>query len=121
MRGRGRDVRPPRGRRLRRFPLLHPEPGGADLRDLPGPRCTGGAAMSHAQRITAFKAAAEKRILVLDGSWGVLLQKKGLVETDFRGERFKDHPLPIKGDYDALCLTRPDLITEVHDAYFDAG
>jgi len=77
--------------------------------------------MSRTQRIAAFKAAAEKRILILDGSWGVLLQKKGLVEADFRGERFKDHPVPIKGDYDPLCLTRPDLITEIHDAYFEAG
>jgi 5-methyltetrahydrofolate--homocysteine methyltransferase len=49
------------------------------------------------------------------------LPKKGLVEADFRGTRFKDHPLPLKGDYDPLCLTRPDLITEIHDAYFDAG
>jgi 5-methyltetrahydrofolate--homocysteine methyltransferase len=77
--------------------------------------------MSREQSITAFKAAAEKRILVLDGSWGVLLQKKGLTEADFRGERFKDHPVSLKGDYDPLCLTRPELITEVHDAYFDAG
>jgi 5-methyltetrahydrofolate--homocysteine methyltransferase len=77
--------------------------------------------MSRKQRIDAFKAAAQQRILILDGSWGVLLQKKGLVEDDFRGERFKDHPVPIKGDYDPLCLTRPDLITEIHDAYFEAG
>jgi len=77
--------------------------------------------MSRAQRIAAFQAAAEKRILILDGSWGVLLQKKGLVETDFRGERFKNHPVSLKGDYDPLCLTRPDLVAEVHDAYFDAG
>jgi 5-methyltetrahydrofolate--homocysteine methyltransferase len=77
--------------------------------------------MSRKQRIDAFKAAAQQRILILDGSWGVLLQKKGLVEADFRGERFKDHPVPIKGDYDPLCLTRPDMITEIHDAYFEAG
>jgi 5-methyltetrahydrofolate--homocysteine methyltransferase len=77
--------------------------------------------MNRAQRIAALKAAARDRILVLDGSWGVLLQKKGLVESDFRGERFKDHALPLKGNYDPLCLTRPELITEIHDAYFDAG
>src|ERR1700722_5813792 len=111
MRGRGRDVRAARGGGLRRHPLLHPEPGGADLRHLPGPGCSGGAAMSREQRLSAFRAAAEKRILVLDGSWGVLLQKKGLGESDFRGERFKDHPVSLKGDYDPLCLTRPDLIT----------
>jgi len=77
--------------------------------------------MTRQERIAAFRAAAAKRILVLDGSWGVLLQKEGLVEADFRGDRFKDHALPLKGDYDPLCLTRPDLITEIHDAYFDAG
>jgi 5-methyltetrahydrofolate--homocysteine methyltransferase len=77
--------------------------------------------MNRSERIATLKAVARTRILVLDGSWGVLLQKKGLAEDDFRGERFKDHPLPLKGNYDPLCLTRPDLITEIHDAYFDAG
>jgi len=73
------------------------------------------------QRIAQLRAIARERILVLDGSWGVLLQKRGLVEADFRGARFKDHNLPLKGDYDPLCLTRPDIITGVHDAYFEAG
>ena len=77
--------------------------------------------MTRSERIATLKRVAKERILVLDGSWGVLLQKKGLQESDFRGERFKDHGLPLKGDYDPLCLTRPDLITEIHDAYFDAG
>jgi 5-methyltetrahydrofolate--homocysteine methyltransferase len=77
--------------------------------------------MNRSERIATLKAVAKQRILVLDGSWGVLLQKKGLVEEDFRGERFKDSVLPLKGDYDPLCLTRPELITEIHDAYFTAG
>ncbi len=77
--------------------------------------------MTRQQRIEKLKAVARDRILVLDGSWGVLLQKKGLAEADFRGDRFKDHSASLKGDYDPLCLTRPDLITEIHDAYFDAG
>ncbi|MFI4936803.1 MAG: homocysteine S-methyltransferase family protein, partial [Caulobacterales bacterium] len=74
-----------------------------------------------AGRIAALKAAAAERILVLDGSWGVYLQGCGLEESDFRGERFRDHNRPLKGDYDVLCLTKPELVSEVHDAYFAAG
>ena len=76
---------------------------------------------ARAQRIAALRDAARRRILVLDGSWGVMIQRKGLSEADFRGERFADHAMPLKGDNDILCLTRPDIVTELHDAYFDAG
>ncbi|MGI9169554.1 MAG: homocysteine S-methyltransferase family protein [Caulobacteraceae bacterium] len=69
----------------------------------------------------ALRAAACERILVLDGSWGVMLQRQGLSEAAFRGERFAAHPRPLKGDNDLLCLTRPDLVSELHDAYFAAG
>jgi 5-methyltetrahydrofolate--homocysteine methyltransferase len=69
----------------------------------------------------AFKAAARDRILVLDGSWGVMLQRQNLTEEAFRGERFADHQRPLKGDNDLLCLTRPDLVADLHDAYFEAG
>ena len=62
-----------------------------------------------------------ERIAILDGSWGVLLQGGGLSEQDFRGERFRDHPRDVKGDPDLLNLTRPDIITEIHRAYLDAG
>ena len=74
-----------------------------------------------AARIAALKAAAKARILVLDGSWGVMIQRRGLSEADFRAERFADHPLPLKGDNDLLCLTRPDIVTDLHDQYFAAG
>jgi 5-methyltetrahydrofolate--homocysteine methyltransferase len=77
--------------------------------------------MTRSERIAALKAAARTRILILDGAWGAMIQRKGLTEADFRGERFKDHPIPLKGDNDILCLTRPDIIAELHDAYFDAG
>ncbi|HXV01778.1 MAG TPA: homocysteine S-methyltransferase family protein [Caulobacteraceae bacterium] len=73
------------------------------------------------REIAQLLAAARKRILVLDGSWGVMIQRRGLDEADFRGERFKNHPSPLKGDNDLLCLTQPNIITELHDAYFDAG
>jgi 5-methyltetrahydrofolate--homocysteine methyltransferase len=73
------------------------------------------------ERIAALKAAARRRILVLDGSWGVMIQRRGLTEADFRGERFADHHTTLKGDNDLLCLTRPDIITDLHDAYYEAG
>jgi 5-methyltetrahydrofolate--homocysteine methyltransferase len=77
--------------------------------------------VSRDERITALKAAAGERILILDGSWGAMIQTLGLTEADFRGERFAAHPEPLKGDNDLLCLTRPDVISELHDAYFAAG
>src|SRR5258708_9178923 len=72
-------------------------------------------------RIAALKAAAKQRILVLDGSWGVMLQRERLSEAQFRGERFKQHAVHIKGDNDILCLTQPDIISRLHEAYFAAG
>jgi 5-methyltetrahydrofolate--homocysteine methyltransferase len=77
--------------------------------------------MTRTERIAALKAAAKQRVLILDGSWGVMFQKRGLDEADYRGERFKDHPGQMKGNNDILCLTRPDIVGELHDAYFAAG
>jgi 5-methyltetrahydrofolate--homocysteine methyltransferase len=77
--------------------------------------------MTRAERIAALKAAAKERVLVLDGSWGVMIQKRGLDEADYRGDRFKDHPGQLKGDNDLLCVTRPDIIADLHDQYFAAG
>lgn len=77
--------------------------------------------MTRQERIAALKQAAKERVLILDGSWGVMIQKRGLAEADYRGERFKDHAVQLKGDNDILCLTRPDIIAELHDAYFGAG
>ena len=68
-----------------------------------------------------IRSLAAERILVLDGAWGVLLQSRGLSESDFRGERFASHPRDVKNDPDLLNLTRPDIVREVHDAYFAAG
>ena len=76
---------------------------------------------SRADRIAALKAAAKARILILDGSWGVMIQRRGLAEADFRGARFADHKTLLKGDNDILCLTRPDIIADLHDQYFAAG
>ncbi len=62
-----------------------------------------------------------KRIAILDGAWGVLLQGRGLTEEEFRGERFRDHPRDVKGDPDLLNLTQPDIVSSVHHAYLEAG
>ncbi|MEM7108813.1 MAG: homocysteine S-methyltransferase family protein [Bacteroidota bacterium] len=62
-----------------------------------------------------------ERILVLDGAMGTMIQRHKLEEEDFRGERFKDHGQPLKGNNDLLSITRPDLIKEIHSAYFEAG
>ena len=77
--------------------------------------------MTRSERIGALRATARERILILDGSWGVMIQRMGLSEADFRAERFADHPHPLKGDNDLLCLTRPDAVAGLHDAYFEAG
>ncbi len=62
-----------------------------------------------------------KRILVLDGAMGTMVQTYGLGEEDFRGERFKDHGLLIKGNNDVLCLTQPKIVEEIHKSFLDAG
>ncbi len=77
--------------------------------------------MTRQDRIKALKAAAKERVLILDGSWGVMFQKRGLTEADYRGDRFLDHPGQMKGNNDILCLTRPDIVAELHDAYYAAG
>ena len=63
----------------------------------------------------------KKRILVLDGAMGTMIQRHTLTEEDFRGERFKDHDKPLKGNNDLLSLTQPQIILDIHRAYFEAG
>ena len=77
--------------------------------------------MTRADRIAALHAAAKERILVLDGAWGVMIQRCDLSEEDFRGERFSQHNHPQKGNNDLLILTRPDIIADLHDQYYGAG
>ena len=77
--------------------------------------------MTRTERIAALKAAAKERILILDGSWGVMIQRRGLEEADFRGTQFLDVPGQMKGNNDILCVTRPDIISALHDQYFAAG
>jgi 5-methyltetrahydrofolate--homocysteine methyltransferase len=63
----------------------------------------------------------QQRIVILDGSMGVMLQHKGLSDEDFRGSRFRDHPKPLRNNSDILCLSQPELVTQVHRDYLDAG
>jgi len=63
----------------------------------------------------------EKRILILDGAMGTMLQEYNFSEEDFRGERFKNYPSPLKGNNDLLSLTQPEAISEIHRKYFEAG
>lgn len=63
----------------------------------------------------------KERIMILDGAMGTMIQRYPLEEADFRGERFKDHQHPLKGNNDLLSITRPDIIETIHRQYFEAG
>jgi 5-methyltetrahydrofolate--homocysteine methyltransferase len=70
---------------------------------------------------TRLEALLSERIAVLDGSWGVLIQRQVRGEDAYRGQRFRDHPRDVAGDPDLLNLTRPEVVLDIHRAYFDAG
>src|SRR5882762_2309711 len=63
----------------------------------------------------------EKRVLIIDGAMGTMIQRHKLSEEDYRGERFKDWPSDLKGNNDLLCLTQPSIITGIHKEYLQAG
>ncbi|MET3113026.1 5-methyltetrahydrofolate--homocysteine methyltransferase [Pedobacter sp. CG_S7] len=69
----------------------------------------------------SIKEELEKRILIIDGAMGTMIQRHVLTEEDFRGERFKNHPCDVKGNNDLLNLTRPDIIKSIHLEYLAAG
>src|SRR5690606_23106182 len=71
-------------------------------------------------RAALVKAMGE-RILILDGAMGTMIQRLGLTEENFRGERFKGWSHPLKGNNDLLVLTEPKQIEDIHYAYFMAG
>ncbi|MGF7079282.1 methionine synthase [Mucilaginibacter sp. UYCu711] len=68
-----------------------------------------------------IKEELKKRILIIDGAMGTMIQRYQLTEKDFRGERFKDHPSDLQGNNDLLNITRPDIIKAIHTEYMDAG
>jgi len=69
----------------------------------------------------SIREELEKRILVIDGAMGTMIQRYTLTEEDFRGERFKNHPCDVKGNNDLLNITRPDIIKTIHLEYLAAG
>jgi 5-methyltetrahydrofolate--homocysteine methyltransferase len=72
-------------------------------------------------RAQALPAILEKRIAILDGAMGTMIQRFKLTEADYRGERFKDFPKDVKGNNELLSLTRPDVIRDIHEGYLAAG
>ncbi len=68
-----------------------------------------------------IRSALQKRILIIDGAMGTMIQRHRLTEEDYRGQRFKDWPSDLKGNNDLLCLTQPDIIEGIHREYLDAG
>lgn len=71
--------------------------------------------------IDKLREILKKRIMVLDGAMGTMIQRYKLKEEDFRNEALTDHPFPLKGNNDLLSITRPDIIKEIHRQYFEAG
>jgi 5-methyltetrahydrofolate--homocysteine methyltransferase len=65
--------------------------------------------------------ALKERVLILDGAMGTMIQQYTLSEDDFRGDRWKTHPVPLRGNLDALSLTQPQIISEIHTRYLEAG
>ena len=63
----------------------------------------------------------KERILVLDGAMGTMIQEYELDESDFRGDLFSKHDCDLRGNNDILCLTKPKLISDIHEKYLEAG
>ena len=77
--------------------------------------------MQQPDRTAELSTLLEQRLLVLDGAMGTMIQRHGLHEADYRGERFADHAHDLKGNNDLLVLTRPDVIGGIHREYLEAG
>jgi 5-methyltetrahydrofolate--homocysteine methyltransferase len=77
--------------------------------------------MTRDERLNALEKRARGHVLVNDGGWGTEIQALRLSEEDYRGERFAGWNRPLKGNNDLLNLTRPEAVTAIHNAYFDAG
>ncbi|HEI8487420.1 methionine synthase [Morganella morganii] len=72
-------------------------------------------------KISVLKKSLNQRILILDGAMGTMIQRYALNEKEYRGERFADWPVDLKGNNDLLSITQPDIIREIHHAYLGAG
>lgn len=71
--------------------------------------------------MTKIQDLLKKRILILDGAMGTMIQRHKFTEEDYRGERFKDWKQPLQGNNDLLSITQPEAIKEIHALYFEAG
>jgi 5-methyltetrahydrofolate--homocysteine methyltransferase len=76
---------------------------------------------TRAERIGLLDEAIRRRIVVMDGAMGTMIQRHRPTEEDYRGERFTDHPVPLIGASDLLCLSRPEMIGGIHREYLEAG
>src|SRR5918997_1973207 len=72
-------------------------------------------------RISKFRALLKQRIILLDCAMGTMIQRYGLSEEDYQGERFEDHPGELKGNNDLLSITQPQVIRDIHEAVLDVG
>jgi 5-methyltetrahydrofolate--homocysteine methyltransferase len=72
-------------------------------------------------RLEQFRALLKQRIVLLDCAMGTMIQSYNLSEEDYRGERFADHPVELKGNNDLLSITRPEMIRAIHEAAMEAG
>jgi len=77
--------------------------------------------MTRQDRLSTLNDAVARRILVLDGAMGTMIQSYSLDEAGYRGDRFKDFGQDVKGNNDLLNLTQPKIVREIHDSYLDAG
>ena len=77
--------------------------------------------MKREDRIKAFETLLGERIFVMDGAMGTMVQGYSLDEAGYRGERLADHGSDLRGNNDILNLTRPEIVEEIHRAYFEAG
>ena len=67
--------------------------------------------------MATLKQLIDERVLILDGAMGTMIQRYNLSEQDFKGGRFAEMPGQMKGNNDLLCLTRPDVIKDIHRKY----
>nr|MBA3259593.1 homocysteine S-methyltransferase family protein [Gemmatimonadales bacterium] len=77
--------------------------------------------LTREERLALLEPQLARRILVLDGAMGTMIQTYGLAEGDYRGDRFADWPRDLKGHNDLLTLTQPQIIRAIHAAYLEAG
>jgi 5-methyltetrahydrofolate--homocysteine methyltransferase len=80
-----------------------------------------GTAAPARDRTAELDSILSRRIMVLDGAMGTMVQTFGLDEAAFRGARFREHPSDLKGDNDILCLTQPGIVAEIHRRFLEAG